>query len=56
MPVTKKIVKSVLLRFNEEELAAAEWLKAQTRRTRSNAIKWAVAKAAEELGYAPKKK
>lgn len=45
----------VPIKFNEEELAAADWLKIKTRRTRSGAVKWAVAEKAEELGYVPTK-
>jgi hypothetical protein len=55
MSVNKKIIKPVLLRFTEEELAAIEWLTTKTMRKRSNAIKWAVLKTAEEMGYVPKK-
>jgi hypothetical protein len=42
------------LRVTPEELAAAQWLAKQTKRTRNNAIIWAVCEKASELGYAPK--
>ncbi len=53
----KQVSKSVPIKFNGDELAAADWLKAKTKRTRSGAVKWAVLEKAEELGYvAPKMK
>jgi len=54
MPANKKSIKAVLVRFSEEEFAAAEWLKNKTRRSRTNAVKWAVLKTAEDLGYMAK--
>jgi len=51
--ITNKMVGS---RWNQEELPILEWLSKETSRTPSGAIKWAVAKAAKELGYVPPKK
>jgi hypothetical protein len=50
----KKSSLSTSFRMNEEELATAEWLAKDTKRTRNNAINWAVAEKAKERGYIPK--
>jgi len=47
--------KNVGSRWNQDELPILEWLSKKTKRKPSAAIKWAVEKAAEELGYIPSK-
>ncbi len=48
---------SVHVRMTSEELELLEWLTKETvLRDRSAVIRWALAKAAKELGYMPKKK
>lgn len=47
--------KLVPIKFNPQELAAAEWLKNKTKRTRAGAIKWAVSEIAEQMGYEAEK-
>lgn len=56
MKANKTDSKLVPIKFNAEDLAAAEWLKAKTKRSRAGAIKWAVSETAERLGYIPKGK
>ncbi len=51
-----KTQRSVGVKHNDEEMATLEWLMQETMRDKSSAIKWAVAKTAKELGYAPKTK
>ena len=55
MPAKKKPSVSIPIKMNPEELAIANWLAKKTKRARGNAIKWATAEKAEELGYKPKK-
>jgi hypothetical protein len=55
MAANRQESKLVPIKFNAQELAAAEWLKTKTRRTRAGAVKWAVAEKAEELGYIAQK-
>lgn len=45
----------VSIRMNSDEQTVAEWLAKKTKRTRNNAVNWAVAEKAVELGYKPKK-
>lgn len=47
--------KLVPIKFNPQELAAAEWLKKKTKRTRAGAVKWAVSEIAEQMGYVAEK-
>ena len=47
--------KLVPIKFNPQELAAAEWLKKKTKRTRAGAVKWAVSEIAEQMGYIAEK-
>lgn len=56
MVTTKKTTKTIGVVHNAEELAVLEWLCKETMRKPGPAIKWAVAKAAKELGYSPDKK
>jgi hypothetical protein len=50
----KKSTHTRSIRMNEEELAVAEWLAKQTKRTMNNAVNWAVGEVAVKLGYKPK--
>lgn len=50
----KQSTQNTSIRMTDEELATAEWLAKDTKRTRNNAINWAVAEKAKELGYLPK--
>jgi len=52
----KKEVNPVCIRMNKEQMAAAEYLARETKRTRSNAVNWAVGEKAVELGFKPPKK
>lgn len=45
---------SVHVRMGDEEMALLDWLTKETLRDRSGVIRWALSKAAKELGYVPK--
>lgn len=45
----------VSIRMNSDEQTVAEWLAKKTKRTRNNAVNWAVAEKAVELGYKAEK-
>lgn len=47
---------SVHVRMDKEGIALLDWLAKETLRDRSGVIRWALAKAAKEMGYDPKKK
>jgi hypothetical protein len=50
----KLISKPIPIRMNPDEQRAAEWLAKTTKRTRNNAVNWAVGEVAIKLGYKPK--
>jgi len=49
----KKNSQLTSIRMNNEELTTLLWLAKDTKRTRNNAVNWAISEIAKQRGYQP---